>query len=126
MHAVPSAPPLAAPAALFALAALPAQAGTTCVFPTRCTDDAPCTASDLSFAFEAEDWTARLDLPDGPVEGQLGLTPSGATLAIAIAGDGVHLLTVMDADGTARYTRHVTPADGPGHAVTWLGHCRED
>jgi hypothetical protein len=114
--------PLAAAAAM---TALPALAGTTCRFVTECVEDAPCVPSDLSFAFETDEWTARLGLPDGPVEGQLGLTPSGATLAIAIARDGVHLLTVTDAEGTARYTRHETGGEA-GRAITWLGHCRED
>jgi hypothetical protein len=114
-------------AAVAALAALPATAGTLCSFTTRCVDDAPCMPTDLAFPVEVADWRARLGLPGGAVEGQLGLTPAGATLAIAIAPEGVHLLSVLDAEGTARFTQHLT-GDGtaPGRAITYLGYCREE
>jgi hypothetical protein len=114
-------------AAVAVLAALPATASTLCSFSVRCVDDAPCTPTDLSFPVEASDWKARLGLPGGSVQGQLGLTPAGATLALAIAPEGVHLLSVMDADGTARFTKHLTgEGTTPPRAITYLGHCREE
>ncbi len=58
--------------------------------------------------------------PAETVRGSLGLTPGGATFVPGIAEGGVHLLSVMDAAGAARYTVHL-PA--PGLSITYHGTC---
>ena len=54
------------------------------------------------------------------MRGRLGVTPGGATFAFGIDEGGVHLLTIMDAAGTARYTVHLP---GSGLSVTYHGTC---
>ncbi|MEE4118253.1 MAG: hypothetical protein V2I65_04490 [Paracoccaceae bacterium] len=98
-----------------------APAGTySCVFTRECVDAAPCAATDNALTVETEEFAARLVTPDETVRGSLGLTPGGATFVLGIAEGGVHLLTVMDADGTARYTVHLP---GPGLSITYHGTC---
>lgn len=69
---------------------------------------------------ETRDGAGRFVTPAGPVEGRLGVTPGGASFVLGVASGGVHLLTVMDARGTARYTAHLA---GAGLAITYHGTC---
>ena len=48
------------------------------------------------------------------------MTPGGATFVFGMDEGGVHLLTIMDAAGTARYTVHLP---GSGLSVTYHGTC---
>ena len=103
---------------LLALAPTPALADATCRFVTECVDDAPCTASDYAFTLEMKEMAATLVTPSASIEGRLGVTPDGATYALAVGDGGVHLLTVLG--DTARYTVHLP---GAGLAITYLGTC---
>ena len=67
-----------------------------------------------------EGFEARLTTPAETLEGRVGLTPSGASFVVATSGEGVHLLTLMDPAGTARYTVHLAAA---GLAITYHGAC---
>jgi len=58
--------------------------------------------------------------PAETVRGTLGLTLGGATFVLGIAEGGVHLLTLMDEAGAARYTVHLP---GPGLSITYHGIC---
>ena len=101
--------PLAAPAA-----------GMDCAFGLECVDAEPCARTDYRFRVETSDMAARFVTPAETVEGRLGVTPSGATFAVGIAGSAVHLLTIVDDAGAARYTVHLA---GAGLAITYHGQC---
>jgi hypothetical protein len=92
----------------------------SCGFTLECLDAAPCAATDYAFEVETEDFAATLVTPAETVAGRLGVTPGGATFVIGVSEGGVHLLTVMDEDGAARYTVHLP---GPGLSVTYHGTC---
>ena len=97
-----------------------AAAGAECRFVLECVDAEPCAATDYAIALETEDMDARLVTPAETVEGRLGVTPGGATFALALTDDAVHLLTIMNAAGEARYTLHLADA---GLAITYHGQC---
>lgn len=61
--------------------------------------------------------------PAETVRGTLGLTLGGATFVLGIAEGGVHLLTLMDEAGAARYTVHLPGPAGPGLSITYHGIC---
>jgi hypothetical protein len=107
-----------------ALAAAPAlaQRSIACHFATECIEAEPCAATDYAFDIETEGMRATLLTPSGDIEARLGLTPEGATVLVGITSGGVHLLTLMDEAGTARYTAHLA---GAGMALTYLGTCKE-
>lgn len=117
------APHVALPAAL-AVTASPALAEMTlgCRFPTECVEAEPCAESDYAFTVETEGMRATLATPSRDIEARLGLTPEGAMVVLGIGPGGVHLLTLMDEAGTARYTTHLP---GAGMALTYLGTCEE-
>jgi len=102
-----------------ALLADPA-AGMDCSFVLECVGAEPCAETDYRLSLEAEGMEVRFVTPAETVEGRLGITPSGATFAVGIADSAVHLLTVMDDDGAARYTVHLA---GAGLAITYQGQC---
>lgn len=114
--------PRAALMVALTLAAAPAIAAgpLDCRFVTECVEAEPCAATDYAFPIETEGMRATLRTPSADIEARLGLTQEGATVAVGIAPGAVHLLTLMDAEGTARYTVHLP---GAGMAITYLGRC---
>ena len=93
-----------------------------CRFVTECVDDA-CTETSYAFDVEMAEMAATITTPAETLSGRVGLTGGGAPFVVAVTDGAVHLLTMMDAAGTARYTVHLA---GAGMAVTYLGRCESE
>ena len=122
MTRLPSRPMLrGALLAVSAAVATPGLAATKldCVFATECVD-AACAETSYGFEVEMAEMEATLTTPAETLAGRVGLTGGGTPFVVAVTDGAVHLLTVMDAAGTARYTVHLA---GAGLAVTYLGRC---
>jgi hypothetical protein len=110
--------------AVSAPVATPGLAATTlgCVFVTECVD-AACAETSYAFDVEMSEMEATIATPAETLGGRVGLTGDGAPFVVAITDGAVHLLTVMDAAGSARYTVHLA---GAGMAITYLGRCQDE
>jgi len=116
-------------AVILPLALLPGPAAATealslCRFGTECVEAEPCadTAYTLRVVPGDGDMTATLEDQSGSVPASLGVTPDGATWALARGGGVLRLLSVAP-DGAARYTLHFTAAP---MVLSYLGRCEDE
>ena len=110
--------------ALVALGATPALSDTAlvCRFATECVD-AACAETTYGVDVQMAEMAATIVTPAETLAGRVGLTVDGAPFVVAVTDGAVHLLTVMDAAGSARYTVHLA---GAGMAITYLGRCQDE
>jgi len=107
---------------VLAVLATPA-ASLACRFTSECADTAPCAATDYSLVLQTHELAAVFVTPAGSFQGRLGVTPDGATFALALSPGAIHLLSLSAEAGSARYTTHLTR---DGMAITYVGTCQDE